>query len=609
MKKDVVLKQFWRNEPTLRKSINPVFVPRLLKDNLERLGVSVLRETKGDQDEKDDRAFVYDNNGVLERRSIGQIERLILDNIEDGIENTSRWEFNQDKMCVYDGGKVKKTKTIKPSDKEAELELIYENWMDSSRTTTEKSCKFVKLFEPEENRGFQDQSNVSYLTFQNNLVVITKNKIKVDEYKKYKKDKVWKEQRLIPAVPCDETKTKDLRYVIEGDRKYKGHFEFKIIPDDEWEKLEKKGMKGSPSKWGAGDWIHYLHCITSFPKKDKDETIIDWELDELKYITLKKMAGYLISTYKNKSNSPAVILTDSTGAENNSSDGGTGKSIFGGALKFLRNVYQKDGKTIKMDSQFLFQGLTKETQILFYDDVKEDFDLEKLFSALTGDLRIEGKGRDEIVVPFRESPKFYICSNHAIIPSGDKEEGNSDIRRQSMMEVSNYFSATDDNGETINPIRKEFNNRLLYSESWDYKEWNLFYNWMFRAVQYFIEEGSIENISELKQLGMTFSNTDIKKLKQQGVVSDDLSWFQSEIHKQFPKRENNEISKDEFWEKYKKDNKMKYGENDKQKEVADIKKFKKDFLLVVKNEGKRIKKTSNGGRYVRNNTEYFRIEN
>lgn len=171
--------------------------------------------------------------------------------------------------------------------------------------------------------------------------------------------------------------------------------------------------------------------------------------------------AYLVHDYKDYANARAVVCVDndSGGFEAN---GRRGKTIFCEALKYLRRVSVEDGKTLKLENQFLFQTLDLDSQILLIDDAREKFDFSQLYPTITGDMAIERKRDQRFILPFLMSPKLVITTNHAILGNGD-----SHLDRWFVLPFVRYFSAQ------YKPA-DEFGHRLFIE--WDDQEWQRFFD-------------------------------------------------------------------------------------------------------------------------------------
>lgn len=199
-----------------------------------------------------------------------------------------------------------------------------------------------------------------------------------------------------------------------------------------------------------------------------------------RFKSIVSIIGYLLHSFKDPSFSKSIILMDSEiDIEFDEANGGTGKSLIGRAVSQILPLLFIDGKTMKSQDKFRLSGLNSHHRIIFFDDVKRDFDFESLYPIITGDLYIEKKYKNAVVIPSTETPKILITSNYVVKGGG----GNAERRRKIEYEVSTYFK------NELTPI-EEFGHRFF--DDWDKVEWVKFDNFMVKAVQYFLKNGLIE---------------------------------------------------------------------------------------------------------------------
>lgn len=200
-------------------------------------------------------------------------------------------------------------------------------------------------------------------------------------------------------------------------------------------------------------------------------------------IAIECVIGYLLSTYKNKMNNKAVILNDEVISEN--PEGGTGKGLFVQGLRQIRKVSILDGKSFDDKKSFPYQTVSTETQVLVFDDVKQNFDFESKFSLVTEGMTLERKNKDAIRLKVEDSPKLVISTNYAI-----KGEGNSHDRRRFELEVAQYY------GKNLTPY-DEFGKQLF--DDWELSEFQKFDNYMVFCLQSYLKNGLVkQNAKNLK---------------------------------------------------------------------------------------------------------------
>lgn len=202
--------------------------------------------------------------------------------------------------------------------------------------------------------------------------------------------------------------------------------------------------------------------------------------DKERLKSIISIIGYLIHSYKDPSFSKAVILMDSEiEIEFDEANGGTGKSLIGKAVSQTVPILFIDGKTIKSNDKFRLSGLNSHHRIIVFDDVKSDFDFESLYPLITGDLYIEKKYKNAVVIPSTETPKLLITSNYVVKGGG----GNAEKRRKVEYEVSTYF-------KNVHTPYEQFGHRLF--DDWNEIEWMKFDNFMVKALQFYLKNGLIE---------------------------------------------------------------------------------------------------------------------
>lgn len=213
-------------------------------------------------------------------------------------------------------------------------------------------------------------------------------------------------------------------------------------------------------------------------------------LDQDRYLSLKTVIGYLLNNYNCPAYRKAVILSDSNLEPN--PEGRVGKGLLLKGIGQLRKVTVIDAKNMKYDSPFVLQQVDLDTQIIFFDDCKKDFVFEQFFSSITESYSIEKKNQKRFNFDEISNPKTAFSTNYAI-----KGDGASHRARRFEMELYNYYS---DSKTPFDEFGKYF-----FTMSWDRKEWNRFYNFMFHCVQKFLRNNG-------RMLDFGRENLDRKKL-------------------------------------------------------------------------------------------------
>ena len=310
------------------------------------------------------------------------------------------------------------------------LELIYKG------ASILFSEAFFEFFDKADIEFLTDSQNISYIPYKNGVVVVDKDSLTLQSYGQLNKC-IWKSQ------------------VID-------HY---IVIDDNIE-LEK---------------IEYFKFIEKISGMDVE-----------RYIYALSLIGYMLHKYKDPSRPYAVILAEET--DNEAQGGGTGKGIFIKALSYILNTVRVDGKNFKVDKNFAFQRVDLDTKILAIEDTRRNVDFEGFYAIITEGVTVEKKNKDELFIPYKDSPKVMFTTNYTIPNSGNHAK-----RRQKVLEFSPAFSST------YTP-EDYFGHKLF--EDWDKDEWNRFYNLMFDSIQGYLKHGilMVESSNKLlrKQVKVQF---------------------------------------------------------------------------------------------------------
>jgi len=202
--------------------------------------------------------------------------------------------------------------------------------------------------------------------------------------------------------------------------------------------------------------------------------------DEERIKAMESTLGYLIHTYKDKTDQKAIIFNDQEIDDN--PNGGSGKSLMLTAIGNIRKIIKIDGKAYNPGkNDFVYQRVNVDTQVLAFDDVKKHFDFEQLFSLITEGIPVNRKNKDEIYIPFERSPKIVITTNYVISGAGTSHD-----RRRHEIEFFQYFNSQ------RNP-QDEYG-KLLFDE-WTKDEWSNFDNYMLSNLQKYLKNGLLKSKS------------------------------------------------------------------------------------------------------------------
>lgn len=250
---------------------------------------------------------------------------------------------------------------------------------------------------------------------------------------------------------------------------------------------------------------------------------------EDRYNSFISTIGYLIHSYKNKSEQKAIIFNDEEIDEN--PNGGSGKSLMLTAVSKFRRMVKIDGKTFSpTKSDFVYQRVSVDTQILAFDDVKKNFDFESLFSLITEGIPVNRKNKDEFYIPFDRSPKIVITTNYVINGAGGSHD-----RRRHEVEFHQHYNAK-------HQPKDEFGK--YFFDDWNTEEWIRFDNFVIKCIQYYLSEGLFQVVSDNADKKRFIQNTctEFFEFIEEENILIEQQYYTSDILQEFI-RENRKMDK------------------------------------------------------------------
>lgn len=241
-------------------------------------------------------------------------------------------------------------------------------------------------------------------------------------------------------------------------------------------------------------FLSFLENTANFTwRKGEDEVTAEELIENIEHLLARLTAlGFLLHSYKDPGVCKAVIAMDGKLSEVGSSNGRSGKSLFGNAVAQIVNQVYIGGKSKNLtEDSFLYNDVTDKTRNLFLDDVRSNIDFEHFFPLITGNLSVNVKSGGRFIIPFENTPKLLITTNHAI--NGD---GSSFADRQWIIAFSDFYN------DTHKPT-DDFGLKLFYD--WGYDQWNLFYNMCANAVSLYLKYGVVQSPND---------NVEKRKLRQ-----------------------------------------------------------------------------------------------
>jgi hypothetical protein len=158
-------------------------------------------------------------------------------------------------------------------------------------------------------------------------------------------------------------------------------------------------------------------CLDNYKTESSKAGLDDDQVyeQELHFINKVYAFGYMLHRYKDPSKAWCVYVMDNEVVDDNESHGRTGKSLLWnmGMRLFVNSKYIGARKKNILENDFLYDGITEQTDYVLFDDADKRFQFNNLFTDVTGDLNVNPKNQNAYLIPFHQSPKFAITTNYA----------------------------------------------------------------------------------------------------------------------------------------------------------------------------------------------------
>jgi hypothetical protein len=181
--------------------------------------------------------------------------------------------------------------------------------------------------------------------------------------------------------------------------------------------------------------------------------------DKKRFLLLITAIGYLISQYKALNYAKAIFLTELNYQSN--AAGRTGKGLIMQAIGKVRNVKELE---VNDNNNFKFQEYDFNDDIIFINEVNNNFDIKKYYKPIADTFQVRKKFREPLIVNYLNSPKLAFASNFLPLNFDD-----STTDRIIIVELYRYFNK--------NRKPEDVFGKMFFDET-DIEEWNYFYLFM-----------------------------------------------------------------------------------------------------------------------------------
>lgn len=191
--------------------------------------------------------------------------------------------------------------------------------------------------------------------------------------------------------------------------------------------------------------------------------------------------GYLLHNYKSSTKAWAVYAIENDVIDDNESHGGSGKSLLLKALQIILNQKYIEARNNRIwEDKHLFEGVTKYTGYVLFDDANKDFKFDNLYSSITGPMNVNPKNNQPYTIPFSETPKFAISSNYSL-----RKSDPSTQRRILFTAVSDYYHAESEFHSKKRDPKDDFGHELF--RDWTDEQFNKCFNLFAQCVQFYLQ--------------------------------------------------------------------------------------------------------------------------
>ncbi len=325
--------------------------------------------------------------------------------------------------------------------------------------------------------------NTQYLFFPKKVWKITGKEIQ--EFKQGEVDKfIWEDKIIDFNVKVEEPHFKITKDIA-------GDLDIEIIKKDNpflnylintsrvhWRKELEESFEGKTEKDREDYFIANQFNIAG-------ENLTEDEIHEQKQHLINKIysIGYLLHKYKDESKAWCVFAMDNKISENGESHGGSGKSLcYGSLMHILKRRFYLKGRDEKLtQNDFIYAGVTEDTDYIMIDDASQYLKFDFFFSEITGSIKVNPKNMQPFEIPFNKAPKFVIASNFTVFNADP-----STARRLLYTVYSDYYHFNKDNEyREERQVSDDFGGRNLFKNFTD-PEWNAYYNFCAQGLQFFL---------------------------------------------------------------------------------------------------------------------------
>lgn len=348
------------------------------------------------------------------------------------------------------------------SDETWDQDDILDHWMVKGETVS-RSVFMNKQMLPKFRMSqiFRDTDKECYLNFKNGIVKITKDKIEMLKDTSIIENKFRRTSDFIHKLKSHDTSG------------WSGNVEVDDSTDGEYEKFTKLATSlkiNELDEYEEGE-----------PRYGKE-----YIYNEDGHKSLMSGIGYLLHGKSLGGISKMILLQDRY-IDGRTRQGGNGKSIVLKGIEKVVKLLEEDGGLMVPKNPFRYQQCNLGDRVLSLEELRPrtgqtsgGITINDLFSDITSSFTYEKKNQGKVTLTGDDVPKLIGCSNFIVF---DKED-SSTMRRIHIVEFSDLGKYHPGN---INRGWDSEKKMLGLEGHWKKKDWNDFFNFMFRCVQLWLK--------------------------------------------------------------------------------------------------------------------------
>lgn len=236
-----------------------------------------------------------------------------------------------------------------------------------------------------------------------------------------------------------------------------------------------------PNDWMTTTPVNtYFHDFISNLARNDDGEICDHNLTRIKLAL-----GYLSHRYHFADKRKWVMVVDRhIDPNHNAANGGNGKSILINSLQSFLNYTHIDGGDFRDNDRFPFSGVSASTDVVYFDDANQNFNLKRLYTKCTGSFEVARKHKDSFTISAADAPKIAFTTNFSLV--GDDY---STQRRTFLIEASDYYKSS---SEQYGLLPAQHHGGKMIAEvdgGWSSDDWGHFYQVICESISLYLKKG------------------------------------------------------------------------------------------------------------------------